>query len=71
MSNDKKIGTVKFFNSSKGYGFITPEEGGNDLFVHFSGIQTEGYKTLNEDQKVEYTVGEGDKGPVAENVTPR
>ena len=71
MSNDKKIGTVKFFNSSKGYGFITPEEGGNDLFVHFSGIQIEGYKTLNEDQKVEYTVGQGDKGPVAENVTPR
>tara|TARA_Y100001938_G_scaffold149852_1_gene238283 strand:- start:56 stop:271 length:216 start_codon:yes stop_codon:yes gene_type:complete len=71
MSNDKKIGTVKFFNSSKGYGFITPEEGGNDLFVHFSGIQIEGYKTLNEDQKVEYTVGQGEKGPVAENVTPR
>ena len=67
-----KTGTVKFFNSTKGYGFITPSEGGDDVFVHFSGINSEGYKTLSEDQKVEYelTDGDNDKGPTATNVTP-
>ena len=51
-------GTVKWFNAEKGYGFITPEDGSKDLFVHFSGIQGEGYKSLNEGQKVEYELGE-------------
>jgi len=69
MSKTTKVGTVKFFNSSKGYGFITPEEGGEDLFVHFSGISMDGYKTLTEDQRVNYELGTGDKGPIATNVT--
>ncbi|ABM02936.1 MAG: CspA family cold shock protein [Psychromonas sp.] len=64
------IGTVKWFNADKGFGFITPEEGGNDLFVHHSQIKTGGYATLNEGQKVEYEVGEGQKGPCANNVVP-
>jgi cold shock protein len=61
-------GTVKWFNSEKGYGFITPEEGGKDLFVHFSAIQADGYKTLSEGQKVEYEATQGQKGPQASNV---
>ena len=61
-------GTVKWFNSEKGYGFITPEDGSKDLFVHFSGIQGEGYKSLNEGQKVEYEATQGQKGPQASNV---
>lgn len=64
-------GIVKWFNSSKGYGFITPDDGGKDLFVHHSDIQTSGYATLDEGQKVEYEVGEGQKGPCAKNVTPQ
>jgi CspA family cold shock protein len=52
-------GTVKWFNADKGYGFVTPEAGGSDLFVHFSAIQGSGYKTLDEGQKVTYTVTEG------------
>lgn len=63
-------GTVKWFNSDKGYGFITPDEGGKDLFVHHSEIKTSGYATIDEGQKVEYEVGEGQKGPCAKNVTP-
>ena len=63
-------GTVKWFNSEKGYGFITPEEGTKDLFVHFSGIEGEGYKSLNEGQKVEYTETQGQKGPQASRVRP-
>ncbi len=63
-------GTVKWFNSSKGYGFITPDDGGKDLFVHHSDIKTSGYATLDEGQKVEYEVGEGQKGPCAKNVVP-
>ena len=62
------IGTVKWFNSEKGYGFITPEDGSKDLFVHFSAIQGDGYKTLNEGQKVEYEATQGQKGPQASNV---
>ena len=62
------VGTVKWFNSEKGYGFITPEDGSKDLFVHFSGIQGEGYKSLNEGQKVEYEATQGQKGPQASNV---
>jgi len=63
-------GTVKWFNASKGFGFITPDGGGQDLFVHHSEIKTQGYATLDEGQKVEFTVGQGKKGPCATNVTP-
>jgi cold shock protein len=61
-------GTVKWFNSEKGYGFITPSEGGKDLFVHFSAIQGEGYKSLPEGASVQYDEQQGDKGPQATNV---
>ena len=61
-------GTVKWFSSEKGYGFITPEDGSKDLFVHFSAIQSDGYRTLNEGQKVEYEATQGQKGPQASNV---
>jgi CspA family cold shock protein len=64
----KEQGTVKWFNASKGYGFIQ-RQGGEDVFVHFSAIQAEGYKTLNEGQAVEFDVRSGPKGPQAENVT--
>ena len=63
-------GTVKWFNADKGFGFITPDDGGKDLFVHHSEIKVEGYATLNDGQKVEYEVGEGKKGPCANNVVP-
>lgn len=62
-------GTVKWFNPDKGFGFIAPAEGGEDLFVHFSEIQGSGYKTLDENQRVSYEVGQGRKGPQAEKVT--
>lgn len=62
-------GTVKWFNSDKGFGFITPEDGGKDLFVHFSAIQSQGYKSLDEGAKVEYEPQQGEKGPQAANVT--
>jgi CspA family cold shock protein len=61
-------GTVKWFNESKGYGFITPDDGGQDLFVHFSEIQGEGYKTLREGDKVSFDQGQGQKGPQATRV---
>ena len=63
-------GTVKWFNADKGFGVITPEDGGNDLFVHHSEIRTEGYASLDEGQKVEFTVGQGKKGPCATGVRP-
>ena len=63
-------GTVKWFNSSKGFGFITPNDGGDDLFVHHSDIKAEGYASLDDGQSVTYEVGEGKKGPCATNVTP-
>ena len=63
-------GTVKWFNADKGFGFIAPAEGGDDLFVHFSEIQSQGYKTLDEGQRVSFEVGEGRKGPQAQQVTP-
>jgi len=59
---------VKWFNESKGYGFIEPDGGGRDIFVHYSAIQGEGYKTLSEGQPVEFEVTQGDKGPQAANV---
>jgi len=61
-------GTVKWFNAEKGYGFISPDDGSADLFVHHSAIMGEGYKTLAESAKVQYEPGQGDKGPQATNV---
>ncbi|MDQ7011229.1 MAG: cold-shock protein [Mariprofundaceae bacterium] len=63
-------GTVKWFNESKGYGFISQDDGGDDVFVHFSAIQTEGFKSLAEGQKVTFDVEDGQKGPQATNVVP-
>jgi cold shock protein len=63
-------GTVKWFNASKGYGFITPDEGGKDLFVHHSQITGEGYKSLDEGARVEFESREGTKGPEATGVSP-
>jgi CspA family cold shock protein len=65
--SERKQGTVKWFNSSKGYGFISQEEG-DDVFVHYQSIVSDGFKTLEEGQKVEFTVGEGEKGPQAKDV---
>lgn len=67
--SDTVTGKVKFFNDSKGFGFIE-QENGPDVFVHFSAIQADGFKTLAEGQQVEFTVGAGNKGPQAENVRP-
>lgn len=66
---DKVNGTVKWFNESKGYGFIS-QENGPDVFAHFSAIQGEGFKTLQEGQKVEFLVTQGAKGPQAEQIVP-
>ena len=63
-------GTVKWFNDSKGFGFITPENGGDDLFAHFSAIQSKGFKTLTEGQRVTFDVGTGPKGQQAANIVP-
>ncbi|PZP61220.1 MAG: cold-shock protein [Azospira oryzae] len=63
-------GTVKWFNEAKGYGFITPDGGGEDLFVHFSAIQGKGFKTLKEGQKVSFDITQGPKGKQASNVNP-
>jgi CspA family cold shock protein len=63
-------GTVKWFNSEKGFGFIAPANGGQDLFVHYSSIQSDGYRSLEEGQAVEFEVGQGQKGPQAEQVRP-
>ena len=63
-------GTVKWFNAEKGFGFIAQDGGGEDVFVHFSAIQSNGYKSLDENQKVEFDLAQGPKGPQAENVRP-
>jgi len=63
-------GTVKWFNADKGYGFIAPDDGSGDVFVHHSAIQTDGFRTLQENQRVEYTTAQGPKGPQAEQVQP-
>ena len=63
-------GTVKWFNAEKGYGFIAPDDNTADVFVHYSAITTSGYRSLEENQKVEFDVTQGPKGPQAENITP-
>ena len=65
----RTTGTVKWFNDKKGYGFITPENGEKDCFVHFSAIQADGFKSLKEGQRVEFEIVGGEKGPAAQNVT--
>jgi CspA family cold shock protein len=65
---DRIIGTVKWFNAAKGYGFIGREDGQDDVFVHFSAIQSDGYRRLNKGEKVEFTIEEGPKGVQAANV---
>ena len=64
-----QTGVVKWFNDTKGYGFITPDSGGNDLFAHFREIQGEGFKSLAENQRVQFTVTQGPKGDQASNIT--
>ena len=65
----KLSGTVKWFNDAKGFGFITPDDGGEDLFAHFSSIQMNGFKTLKEGQKVTFEIAQGPKGKQALNIT--
>jgi CspA family cold shock protein len=63
-------GSVKWFNAEKGFGFIAQDGGGSDVFVHFSAIQTDGYRTLEENQRVEFEITQGPKGPQADQVRP-
>ncbi len=65
---DMSEGTVKWFNAEKGFGFITPDEGGPDIFVHYSAVQTKGFRSLDEKQRVSFEVVQGPKGPQAANV---
>ena len=68
MESNRMTGTVKWFSRVKGYGFVAPDDGGKEIFVHFSGIEGEGYRNLEEGQKVTYTVEETPKGPQAVSV---
>jgi CspA family cold shock protein len=70
MRREMASGTVKWFNAEKGYGFISQDDGGSDVFVHFTAIQSSGYRSLDENQRVEFDVTAGPKGPQAENVKP-
>ena len=64
------LGTVKWFNAEKGYGFITPDDGGADVFAHYSAIAAQGFRSLNENQRVEFEVTQGQRGPQADQVRP-
>lgn len=68
MSAQKEFGIVKWFNQEKGFGFITPESAGKDLFAHFSEIVGDGYRSLEENQRVSFIVGQGQKGPAAKQI---
>ncbi|WP_296052527.1 cold-shock protein [uncultured Alteromonas sp.] len=68
--SDSVNGVVKWFNDDKGFGFLTPNDGGKDVFVHFRSIASEGFKSLAEGQQVQFTIEQGQKGPQASNVVP-
>src|SRR5262249_32960988 len=70
MVDSMPTGTVKWFNETKGFGFIKPDDGGADLFAHYSGIKAKGFRTLKENQRVEYQVQQGQKGPQAVEINP-